>query len=85
MNDKYNIIHMMTFREALESKNFISLTVGTLKQWLEDFPDEVKIEIVPKVLGGKTDNCMVPVAAGYKNKTELIAIFVQTKREEMND
>lgn len=85
MSDKYNIVQMMTGPQALESKNFIPLTVGTLKRWLEDYPDEVKIEIMPKVFGAKADNCMVPLAACYKNKTELLTIFVITKREVADD
>ena len=85
MADKYNIIQMMTGPEAMESKNYIPLTVGALKKWLQDLPDDVMIEIMPKVLGCNTDNCMVPMAAAYINKTELVKVFVLTKREEMDD
>lgn len=85
MSDKYQIVQMISAPDALKSKDYIPLTVGSLKAWLEQFPDNVKINLMSKVIGQREDNCIVPVAAMYKNKTELLEVFVLTKREEMDD
>ena len=81
--DRYQVVELLSRSEAMKSKDNIPLTVGSLKAWLEQFPDNVSIEIMTKVLDARSDNCMIPIAACYKNKKELVTIVVLTKREDM--